>query len=371
MGTITPRTYRSGQWMVVECRSGVEASDAGWMREILAKVRDSTWAGVVLDLSGQRDMDPSGRRMLANFHKGLTDQGRALEVVADSQVLREELQADGLVAVLQDLSELKRSIHEMAPERLQLLISTGTSISNMLGFRLRCPVCRCDDVKGWLPDPRRHSKGWIHHEVTLQLVPDDPDNSLAPDAYAVAVCPECLFAATRMDWFDSPSARMPATLPDGSVERLSKGFARRRALVQDVVLETPLTVFFGMPRLDRATQVSWALAEESLRSVGRDRASTDGFGISVSILMQAKFAKEGDDLERYYSAAYVWLKQVVDQVGNYAEDRIAEAHVYLISVDLALGRETEATQLFKQALQRWGSDPEMATWMDRARDLMR
>ena len=357
--------------MVVECRSGLEASDSGWMREILSQVRDSTWAGVVLDLSGRIELDPSVRRMLANFHKGLSEQGRALEVVADSQALREELQAEGAVIVLQDLSELKRSIHEMAPERLSALVSGGTRNSNLLGFRLRCPVCRCDDVRGWLPDPARHKRAWIHHEVTLQLISDDPENCLAVDAYSVAVCPECLFAATRMDWFDSPSIRLPATLPDGSVERLSKAFARRRALVQDVIMETPLSVFFGMPRLDRAAQCAWALAEESLRAVGRDRASTDGFGISVAILMQAKFAREGENLERFYTAAYVWLRLVVDQVGNYAEDRLAEAHVYLISVDLALGREAEAAHLFKQAVQRWGGDPDMEIWLDRARDLLR
>lgn len=371
MASIPPRTYRSGQWMVVECRSGLEASDVGWMREILAQVRDSTWAGVVLDLSGQSELDSSARRMLANFHKGLSEQGRALEVVADSQVLREDLQAEGAVTVLHDLSELKRSIHEMAPERLQALVSSGTSNSNLLGFRLRCPVCRCDDARGWLPDPARHKRGWIDNEVTLQMVPDDPENSLAVDAYSVAVCPECLFAATRMDWFDSPSIRLPATLPEGSADRLSKGFARRRSLVQDVMLEMPLPVFFGMPRLDRAVQCSWALAEESLRAVGRDRASTDGFGISVAILMQAKFAREGEDLNRYYTAAYVWLRQVVDQVGNYAEDRLAEAHVYLISVDLAIGRDAEAAQLFKQAVQRWGDDPDMEIWLDRARELLR
>jgi len=356
--------------MVVECRLGLEAADAGWMREILAQVRDSTWAGVVLDLSGQEEMDPSGRRMLANFHKGLADQGRALEVVADSETLREGLQIDRSIVVLQDLSELKRSIHEMAPERLQALLSTGARNSNLLGFRLRCPVCRCDDARGWLPDPDRHHSAWISNEITLQLQPDDPDDSLAVDAYSVAVCPECLFAATRMDWFDSPSAHLPATLPEGSIERLTKSFARRRAVVQDVANDTPMSVFFGMPRLDRAVQCAWALAEESLRAVGRDRSSTDGFGIGVAIVMQAKFAKEGDDLNRYYSAAYVWLRQVVDQVGNYAEERLAEAHVYLMSVALALGRETEARQVQRQALERWGKDPGMAIWLDRTRELL-
>jgi len=370
MASPSPRTYRSGQWMVVECRYGLEAADAGWMREILAQVRDSTWAGVVLDLSGREEMDPSGRRMIANFHKGLADQGRALEVVADSEALREGLQIDQSIVVLQDLSELKRSIHEMAPERLQALLSTGARNSNLLGFRLRCPVCRCEEARGWLPDPAQHRNAWISNEITIQLQPDDPENSFAVDAYSVAVCPECLFAATRMDWFDSPSVRLPATLPEGSIERLTKSFARRRAMVQDVVMETALSAFFGMPRLDRAVQCAWALAEESLRAVGRDRSSTDGFGIGVSILMQAKFAKEGDDLHRFYSAAYVWLRQVVDQVGNYAEDRLAEAHVYLLSVALALGREAEARLVQRQAVERWGKDPEMAIWLDRARDLL-
>jgi hypothetical protein len=64
------------------------------------------------------------------------------------------------------------------------------------------------------------------------------------------------------------------------------------------------------------------------------------------------------------------LRQVVDQVGNYAEDRLAEAHVYLLSVALALGREAEARLVQRQAVERWGKDPEMAIWLDRARDLL-
>lgn len=357
--------------MVVECRTGLDATDSTWMREILAQVRSSTWAGVVLDLSGLTELDPAGKRMLNNFHKGLAELGRALEVVADRESARASLGSDSSFPVLQDLSELKRSIHEMAPERLHALVSSGVHNSNLLGLRLRCPVCGCDDVRGWLPDPARHRQAWLPHEVTRQLVTDDPGNSLSVDSYIVAVCPECLFAATRVDWFDSPALRLPAALPEGSVERLTKAYGRRRTLVQDAVTDIPMTVFFGMPRLDRAIQCSWALAEDSLRSVGRDRSSTDGFGISVALLMQAKYAREGEDLERYYSAAYVWLRQVVDQVGNYAEDRLAEAQVYLLSVSLALGRTSESEQILKHMHDRWGIDPEMETWLERARDLMR
>jgi hypothetical protein len=356
--------------MVVECRAGLDATDSSWMREILAQVRSSTWAGVVLDFSGLDSIDPGGRRMISNFHRGLAEVGRALEVVADRDGTRNAFLADNSFPVLQDLSELKRSIHEMAPERLQSMLAAGVRNSNLLGLRLRCPVCGFEDVRGWLPDPDRHDQAWLPHEITRQLVSHDPDNALIVDAYTVAVCPECLFAATRMDWFDSAALRLPATLPEGSVERLTKSFTRRRTIVQDVVLETPLQVFFGMPRLDRAVQCSWALAEESLRAVGRDRASTDGFGIGVALLMQAKFAKEGEDLERYFSASYVWLRQVVEQVGNYAEDRLAEASVYLLSVALALGRTSEAEQISRQIREKWSADPEMEAWIERARELV-
>jgi len=136
-------------------------------------------------------------------------------------------------------------------------------------------------------------------------------------------------------------------------------------------MEVPTQVFFGMPRVDRAVQCAWALAEESLRAVGRDRSSTDGFGIAVSLLMQAKYAREGEDLSKYYTAAYVWLRQVSEMVGNYAEDRLAEDHVYLLSVAFAMGRENEAIQVGKQIVDRWGKDPDMAFWVERARELMR
>lgn len=370
MASQIPRTYRSGQWMVIECRTGLDATSSAWMRDILAQVRDSTWTGVVMDLTGLEVLDPGGKRILNNFHRGLQDSGRSLGVVTAVSGVRQDLLSDGNFTVLQDLSELKRSIHEMAPERMQLLLATGARTSNLLSFRLRCPVCRCEDVKGWLPDPVRHTKAWIPHEITLQQVTEDPENSLSVEAYSVAVCPECLFASSRLDWFDAPGSRLPGTLPDGSVERLSKGFARRRALVQDVAMEMPLPVFFGMPRVDKAIQCAWSLAEESVRSIGRDRSSTDGFGIAVAILMQAKFAADKEDLMKFYTAAYVWLKQVVDQVGNYAEDRLAEASVYLLSVSLAMGRETEAAQVYKYLHQRWGHDPEYEIWLVRARQLI-
>jgi len=365
-----PRTYRSGQWMVIECRGGLDATSSSWMREILSQVRDSTWTGVVIDLTGLEVLDAGGRRMLVNFHKGLIENGRSLEVVSEVESIRADLSTETNFTVLQDLSELKRSIHEMAPERMQALLATGVRTSNLYSFRLRCPVCRCEDVKGWLADPKQHTKTWINHEITLQSVTPHPNDTLSVEAYSVAVCPECLFAATRIDWFDAPGSRLPGTLPEGSVERLSKAFARRRGLVQDANIEMPLPVFFGMPRVDRAIQLSWALAEESIRAVGRDRSSTDGFGIAVSILMQAKFAAEAEDLMKYYTAAYVWLKQVVEQVGNYAEDRLAEAQVYLMSVALAMGRENEAVQIHRNLVQGWGKDPDAEVWLERARQLV-
>ena len=148
-------------------------------------------------------------------------------------------------------------------------------------------------------------------------------------------------------------------------------FARRRGIVAEIPTDIPYPVWFGMPRTREAIRIAWALCEESLRALGRDRASTDGFGIAVSILMQAKFANDTDDLERYYTAAYVWLRQVAEQFGSYAEDRLAEAHVYLLSVELALGRDAEAHATFHALEDRWNSDAELQTWVDRARQLLK
>ncbi len=357
--------------MVVECPSGLDATDSAWMREIMGQVRDSTWTGVVLDLSGVPGVDSSGKRLLGNFHKGLTEHGRALEIVANQPSLQKDLNQESGYTLVNDLSELKRSIHEMAPERMAALLASGVRTGNLLGFRLRCPVCHCDEVRGWIPDPSKHVPQWVAHEITPQQLPANPSDALVVDAYSVAVCPECLFSASRVDWFDFLGGHLPATLPEGAIDRLAKGFTRRRSILQDQAMEVPTQVFFGMPRVDRAVQCAWALAEESLRAVGRDRSSTDGFGIAVSLLMQAKYAREGEDLSKYYTAAYVWLRQVSEMVGNYAEDRLAEDHVYLLSVAFAMGRENEAIQVGKQIVDRWGKDPDMAFWVERARELMR
>lgn len=358
--------------MVVECREGIDASSAGWLRGILGNTRDSTWLGVVMDFTGIRRLDPSGRMLLQNFHRSLVAQGRSLGLVSDIEGLRQELSGEEGVTFLANLSELKRSIHEMPPDRMLALQSLGSRNSNLLGFRLRCPVCRCEDVKGWIPDPKAHAFVWVPEEITRQLVlEEDPENAFAVDAYSVAVCPECLFASNRIDWFDLPGSQLPSSLPEGGIERLAKTFARRRGVVSEGVQDVPFQVWFGMPRTDEAVQATWALCEESLRALGRDQATTDGFGIAFSILMQAKFATGDQDLERFYTAAYVWLRQVVDQFGSYAEDRLAEASVYLLSVELALGREGDARGTLQTIENRWGGDPEFVTWVERARLLLR
>lgn len=358
--------------MVIECRTGLDASSSGWLREVLTHTRDSTWTGVVIDFTGVVAIDPSGRLLLQNFHRSLVDQGRSLGLVTDREELRRDLAQESGATLLSSLSELKRSIHEMPADRMRVLQILGGRTSNLLSFRLRCPVCRCDDVKGWLPDPHQHKHVWYPHEITRQLVAwEDPENGLPVDAYAVAVCTECLFASSRIDWFDLPGSQLPSTLPEGGIERLSKGFARRRAVMSDANKDVPFHIWFGMPRTREAIQMAWSLCEESLRALGRDRASTDGFGIAVAILMQAKYANDADDLEKFYTAAYVWLRQVAEQFGSYAEDRLAEAHVYLLSVELALGRENEARAVLRTLESRWHSDPDAQTWLERARSLVK
>lgn len=358
--------------MVVECRSGIDASSAGWLREILAHSKDSTWTGVVIDFTGIAGIDSTGRRLLQNFHRSLVEQGRSLGLVTDMEDLRQELVTEQGATLLSSLSDLKRSIHEMPADRMRVLQSIGGRSGNLISFRLRCPICRCEGVNGWLPDARLHHHEWHPDEITRQFVADgDAENALPVDSYSVAVCPECLFASTRIDWFDLPGSHMPSTLPEGAVERLAKGAARRRAIVAETPTDVPFPVWFGMPRTREAIHVSWQLCEESLRAAGRDRVSTDGFGIAAAILMQAKFAGDTDDLERYYTAAYVWLKQVAEQFGSYADDRLIEANVYLLSVELALGREAEAHATFHAVEDRWGSDPELRTWVERARQLLK
>lgn len=358
--------------MVIECNSGLDASSAGWLRGILANLRDSTWMGVVMDFTGIRTLDPSGRRLLQNFHRSLIEQGRSLGLVADHEELRQELSNEEGVSFLASLSELKRSIHEMPPDRMLALQGIGGRAGNLLAFRLRCPVCRCEDVKGWIPVPQAHTHVWVPEEITRQFVAnEDPENAFPVDEYSVAVCPECLFAANRIDWFDIPGSMLPSTLPEGSVERLAKSFARRRAVVAEQAQDVSFQVWFAMPRTQGSIHVSWALCEESLRALGRDRSTTDGFGIAVAILMQAKFAPEDADLEKFFTAAYVWLRQVVEQFGNYAEDRLAEASVYLLSVELALGREGDAKNTLQAMQSKWGGDPELRTWVERAQQLLK
>lgn len=368
------RTYRSGQWVVIECLQGIEPSSASILRGVMEIVRDPSWTGAVLDLGKTGQIDVNGRKMLANFQHALRNHGKTLTLVVEVESLRETLLHEESFLLLNDMSELRRSIHEMSPERQELLENAGSPNSNLLGFKLRCPLCRSDLVKGWMPVPGLHIREWMPNEVTPQLVRDDGQTeSLDVETYMPAVCPECLFAATRLDWFDLPSLELRTTLSDTALDRLVKNSQRRRILLSSEKIEEDMSLFtfFGMPRLPQAAAFAWALAADSIQVVGKERAAVDSLAVAMSHIMGARFAKEGTSLDKHYTAAYIWLKTALEHPDNYAEERMAEASVYLVSICLAMGRDQEAKEVFEKACLQWGDRQDMAFWLGRSASLLK
>jgi hypothetical protein len=371
---VQARTYRSGQWVVIECLQGIEPSSASILRNVMDVARDPSWTGAVLDLGLTGQIDPNGRKMLINFQHALSNVGKTLTLVVEVESLRNLLQSDEQFLLLANMSELRRSIHEMSLERQKHLEESGIHNSNLLSFKLCCPLCRSDLVKGWMPAPGMHIREWMPNEVTPQLVRDDGHTeSLDVETYTPAVCPECLFAATRLDWFDIPSLDLRTTLSDTALDRLVKTSQRRRILLSSEKIEEDMSLFtfFGMPRLPQAAAFAWALAADSIQVVGKERAAVDSLGVAMSHIMGARFAREGKSLEKHYTAAYIWLKTSLDHSENYAEERMIEASVYLVSICLAMGRDHEAKEVFKKAKQKWGGHAEYSFWLGRSESLLK
>ncbi|MEN9354094.1 MAG: hypothetical protein RL318_1419 [Fibrobacterota bacterium] len=367
------RTYRSGQWIVVECREGLDPGAASVLRSVI-ETRDSGWVGAILNLGASSKIDSNGRRILTNFHQALRQQGRTLGLVVEDVDLRNQLaEGEDQITLLADLSELKRSIHEMSTERRKALEQGGMRQTNLLAFQLRCPLCRCELVKGWMPSLKLHKLEWSANEITPQMVRvDGVQELLDVETYRPAVCPECLFAAVRLDWFDNPILNLRTTLQDSSLDRLVKNSQRRRMLLSGEKMEedVSLPTFFGMPRLRQAASFAWALAADAMQVIGKERSSVDAMGVAMSHIMRARFAKEGESLEKHYTGAYIWLRTALETPDNYAEERMAEASVYLVSVCLAMGREAEAKEVRHKAALQWGERRDFSFWLDRSESLL-
>lgn len=367
------RTYRSGQWIVIECREGLDPGTASVLRSVI-ETRDSGWIGAIINLGTTSKIDSSGRRILGNFHEALKKQGRTLGIVVEDPELRASLgSSEEQVSLLADLSELKRSIHEMSNERRKALEGGGARQTNLLAYQLRCPLCRCELIKGWMPAPNVHKLEWFPNEITPQLVRlDGVEERLDVETYLPAVCPECLFATIRLDWLDNPILNLRSTLQDAALDRLVKNSQRRRMLLSGEKMEenVSLPTFFGMPRLRQASGFAWALVADSIQVIGKERASIDAMGVAVSHIMRARFAKEGDPLDNHFTGAYIWLKTALENPENYAEERMAEASVYLVSVCLAMGRDQEAKEVLRKAEAQWGARKDFRFWLDRSNSLL-
>lgn len=362
------RTYRSGQWIVVECREGLDPGTASVLRSVI-ETRDSGWIGAIINLGASAQIDSNGRRILANFHQALKQQGRTLGLVVEDLELRNNLaESEDQITLLADLSELKRSIHEMSAERRKGLELGGMRQTNLLAFQLRCPLCRCELVKGWMPAPKAHRLVWVPNEITPQMVRvDGVEELLDVETYQPAVCPECLFAAVRLDWFDNPVLNLRTTLQDSALDRLVKNSQRRRMLLSGEKMEedVSLPTFFGMPRLRQASGFAWSLAADAMQVIGKERSAIDAMGVATSHIMRARFAKDGESLETHFTGAYIWLRTALENPDNYAEERMAEASVYLVSVCLAMGREHEAKEVRQKAAAQWGARRDFDFWLER------
>ncbi len=367
------RTYRSGEWIVVECHQGVDLAMASLLRNVAESQRDTGWSGVILDLGDIATLDGNGQKILANFHQTLRQMGRTLGMVVKDPFLRESLRGAENYQLLADLSGLKRSIHEMSSDRQELLETLGVPGGNLLSFTLRCPLCHCETVKGWMPIPKVHRLEWFPNEITPQMVWEKGrEDMLDVETYRAAVCPECLFAASRLDWFDLPLHGLRTTLHDSALDRLVKNSMRRRLMLSGERIDddTSLSTFFGMPRLRQAAGLAWALSADVLQVVGKESSSIDSLGIGVSHIMRARFASDGEDLERHFTAAYIWLKTALEHPESYAEERMAEASVYLVSACLAIGRDDEARSVQATAHNSWDGRSEMDFWLERGDALL-
>jgi hypothetical protein len=304
---------------------------------------------MAFDLRSTQHIDGAAIVFFKNIHEQLGKENRKVAFFGGAQEVLEQLEAVKIFQVYPTIVSFERDFHEINIELNKTFFKLSEGKGAFRILKMICPLCSYDNVSGFIIDENYYKLRWRDSEIVPVYEPDEPDpNSVDFSCYQVAICPQCFYASTRLDWFTIvfPEGRFESHLTPENKAKLSNAAAMRRSLAMSYS-GTNEEAFFRAPREKNASYVSWMLNEFNLKHMNEQR-TTDGFDIVVSNFMMCKFASREVDIDDHMYTALAWLYGIMDNKENYSTLRLAKAYVYLISVLLSRDKAGDARKFYRE-----------------------
>jgi anti-anti-sigma regulatory factor len=335
------------------------------------EMKDAT-LDMAFDMRKTVRIDGTAVVFFKNIHEQLSKESRKISFFSGTPEIQEQLKSTNLFLVYANIVEFERDFHEINPELNKTFFRLSEGKGHFRSLKMICPLCSFNEVAGFIIDEDYYRQAWSESEIVPIFEPLEPDpNKIDFSCYQVAVCPNCFYASTRLDWFTVvfPEGRYESNLTPENKAKLSNSAASRRALAMSYSSGAGEKSFFRMPREKDAAYVSWLLNEFNLKHMS-EQQTTDGFDIVVSNFMMCKFATKEVDIDGHMHTALAWLYGIMDNQEHYSTLRLAKTYVYLISVLLAKDKIGEARRYYRELEKRFSNTEDCSFLIKRAEYLL-
>lgn len=325
-----------------------------------------------LDLRKVENLDNTGFKFIKNMGLVLQKDQKQMVFFGANVELKSKLEAEIDLPVFGSLQDFEGSFHEMNPKVFQNYFELAYGNSALRTLNLKCPICGNEHIKGFFYEYDAYGQYWSDNYITpVWKDPRPGAEKVDLEMYKVAVCSECLFASTRMDWFgvNLPEGLVPSVLTQEEKDRIANKIANRK----EVALNHPAVksdIFFGFPRETKAAYLAWKLNEMTCRDIGKDKTNTDGFDIAFSNLMMCKYTEDNKLIHEQLDTALAWLHGVLTHPDHYSTHRIMQAYIYIASIYLTRDKLSEATKYQKELELRFSGEESFEFWNERIKELI-
>jgi len=330
---------------------------------------------ICLNLMDLTSIDNSGVNLIINIQKMLQKTGRKCVLQGGSEEiiqLIQEKDTENSLRHYQNHFDFENSFLDDIKETRQKYLNMAEGTGLFKELSLICPICDAKNFSGHLLAKEDIKESWADEDITPQIT--DPQGNpleLSHDLYEISVCPRCYFASARLEHFGIQlgNSIAPCELKKEQIDRISKKSFQRNKILSENQKERIYSLF-AEPMEPDAGWVAWQLYDRTLRGLPLDRGSIDCLEVSRTNILSAKFAPSDEERNMALTTAQVWLTEMMKQPDLYVASELAQGYVFLISVNLAMDKEREASILCDELLEKYKRTPQLKFWTDRGTYLM-
>jgi len=332
------------------------------LRPLVTQIVESGKNELCLDFTSTQEADPAGLKFLRNLCKIFASRKKQIHAFGASSQLGHKLnQLEEWVQSVQyykSNTEFENSFADQYALWCKKLFTVAQGGALWRSVNLRCPLCRHEGFSGFLLNLSGYEETWEEEDITPQWKAlNNSENSIEWEVYEVAVCPSCLFAARRLNFFEviMPEGGLEHCLTAENLESLEKIAIKRRGILGPTQ-EKQAKYLFGAPRERSMAYPAWKLFEITLRGLQKGRKMENPLELAHANILLAKFAPSQGERKEALSTAYVWLQDMIGKYLNYSKKDLARAYVYAVSVGLALDRNEDVRSNFEKYQSQCASD---------------